>query len=105
MLALSLQLFLDCFNQMNIRPCKKIQGTLSLPGDKSISHRAAMMAAIAEGATRIENYSPGADCASTLSCLEQLGVRIEREENTVSVHGAGKHGLKEFWPGRTLNAR
>src|SRR5262245_5438917 len=79
---------------MIIQAAKKISGTLSLPGDKSISHRAAMMAALANGTTRIENYSPGADCASTLACLQQLGVEIKREGNTVTVHGLGKHGLK-----------
>jgi 3-phosphoshikimate 1-carboxyvinyltransferase len=79
---------------MKIRPVKKIQGTLSLPGDKSISHRAAILAALAEGTTRIENFAPGADCASTLSCLRQLGVEIERDGNTVVVHGVGMNGLK-----------
>lgn len=67
---------------------------MSLPGDKSISHRTAIMAALAEGATSIENFAPGADCASTLSCLKQLGVEIERENSKVIVHGKGKHGLK-----------
>ncbi len=79
---------------MKISPAKKINGTLSLPGDKSISHRAAILAALAEGTTRIENFAPGADCASTLSCLRQLGVRIEREGDTVTIYGVGKHGLK-----------
>jgi 3-phosphoshikimate 1-carboxyvinyltransferase len=79
---------------MIIRPATRVRGDLLLPGDKSISHRAAIMAALAEGATRIENFAPGADCASTLSCLKQLGVAIEREENTVIIHGVGKRGLR-----------
>jgi 3-phosphoshikimate 1-carboxyvinyltransferase len=79
---------------MKIRPAKTIKGTLSLPGDKSISHRAAILAALAEGTTRIENFAPGADCASTLSCLRQLGVEIERDGDTVIVHGVGMNGLK-----------
>ncbi|HEV7644888.1 MAG TPA: 3-phosphoshikimate 1-carboxyvinyltransferase [Pyrinomonadaceae bacterium] len=79
---------------MKISPAKKIHGTLALPGDKSISHRAAILAALAEGATRIENFAPGADCASTLSCLRQLGVGIERDGNIVTIYGVGKHGLK-----------
>jgi 3-phosphoshikimate 1-carboxyvinyltransferase len=79
---------------MKINPAKKIQRTLSLPGDKSISHRAAMMAALAEGVTKIENFAPGADCASTLSCLKQLGVEIDRDGNTVVVYGNGKTGLQ-----------
>jgi len=60
-----------------------------LPGDKSISHRYAMLAAIAEGTTRLENFSTGADCASTLGCLAALGVRLERNENAVVIHGSG----------------
>jgi 3-phosphoshikimate 1-carboxyvinyltransferase len=85
---------------MKISPAKKIQGTVSLPGDKSISHRAAIMAALAEaaeaaeGATKIENFAPGADCASTLSCLKQLGIKIEQDGNTVIVYGRGKSGLQ-----------
>ena len=61
-----------------IRPAKKIVGGLRLPGDKSISHRYALLGAIAEGETSIRNYAPGADCASTLRCLETLGVAISR---------------------------
>ncbi len=65
-----------------------------MPGDKSISHRAAMMAALAEGRSRIKNYSPSADCAATLSCLQQLGVRIERSGHEVMVHGVGFEDLR-----------
>jgi len=57
-----------------IVPARTISGTLSLPGDKSISHRYAMLGAIASGSTRLENFSNGADCASTLECLRTLGV-------------------------------
>ena len=60
-----------------------------MPGDKSISHRYAMLAAVAEGTTRLENFSTGADCASTLSCLTALGVKWERNENAVLIHGVG----------------
>ncbi len=79
---------------MKIQPAKSLHGTLSLPGDKSISHRAAILAALAKGVTRIENFAPGADCASTLSCLRQLGVEIECEGDTVIINGKGKNGLK-----------
>lgn len=72
-----------------IRPARNISGFVRLPGDKSISHRYAMLGAIAEGATRLENYSTGADCASTLSCLASLGVKWERNENSVVIHGLG----------------
>jgi 3-phosphoshikimate 1-carboxyvinyltransferase len=61
-----------------------------LPGDKSISHRYAMLASIAEGTTRLENFSTGADCASTLGCLTALGVKCERNENAVLIHGVGR---------------
>ena len=64
-----------------IRPARNIAGSLRLPGDKSISHRYAMLAAIAEGTTRLENFSTGADCASTLGCREGLGRRSGRNEN------------------------
>jgi len=77
-----------------IRRAKGIRGRINLPGDKSISHRAAMMAAIAEGSSRITNYSSSADCGATLSCLEKLGVRIRRTgENVVVVDGVGSRGL------------
>jgi 3-phosphoshikimate 1-carboxyvinyltransferase len=72
-----------------IRPARNISGTLSLPGDKSISHRYAILAAIADGITRVENFSTGADCASTMNCLRALGVEWERHENALSIHGRG----------------
>src|SRR5258706_1889485 len=66
-----------------------------MPGDKSISHRAAMFAALADGITSIKNFSSSMDCAATLSCLEALGVTIERKDNEVLVNGAGMDGLRE----------
>jgi 3-phosphoshikimate 1-carboxyvinyltransferase len=72
-----------------VRHARNIAGVLRLPGDKSISHRYAMLAAIAEGTTRLENFSTGADCASTLGCLTALGVELERKENAVLIHGRG----------------
>jgi 3-phosphoshikimate 1-carboxyvinyltransferase len=77
-----------------ISPARALRGSVRLPGDKSISHRYAMLAAVAEGSSRIENYSTGADCASTLECLRALGVGIERSGNTVTVDGAGLEGLR-----------
>jgi len=65
-----------------IIPARNIAGGLRLPGDKSISHRYALLGAIAEGQTVIRNYAPGADCASTLQCLRKLGVAISRREAT-----------------------
>ncbi len=72
-----------------VRPARGISGVLQMPGDKSISHRYAMLAAIAEGETRLENFSTGADCASTLHCLRGLGVKWERQGNHVVIHGRG----------------
>ncbi|MEO7539657.1 MAG: 3-phosphoshikimate 1-carboxyvinyltransferase [Pyrinomonadaceae bacterium] len=78
---------------MKVRSAKSINGTISLPGDKSISHRAALIAAIASGETRIENFASSADCHSTLDCLKALGVHIERHATTVLISGVGKMGL------------
>jgi 3-phosphoshikimate 1-carboxyvinyltransferase len=61
-----------------VRPARRIAGRVRVPGDKSISHRYALFAALADGRSTIHGYSPGADCASTLSCLAALGVAIER---------------------------
>jgi 3-phosphoshikimate 1-carboxyvinyltransferase len=72
-----------------IRPARNISGSIRLPGDKSISHRYAMLAAIAEGTSRLENFSTGADCASTLGCLATLGARWERRADAVEVRGLG----------------
>ncbi len=78
---------------MKIQPVKSLNGIICLPGDKSISHRAAILASMAEGETRIENFGTSADCASTLDCLAKLGVRIKREDSTVLIKGVGKNGL------------
>jgi len=67
---------------------------VQFPGDKSISHRYAMLGAIAEGASEIHFFSTSADCQSTLSCLKQLAVKIERKENVVTIQGAGLSGLR-----------
>src|SRR5712692_249136 len=74
---------------MTVRPARNLRGSVTLPGDKSISHRYAMLAGIAEGKTRLENFSTGADCASTLTCLEALGVNWKRNGSTVELDGRG----------------
>jgi 3-phosphoshikimate 1-carboxyvinyltransferase len=79
-------------SQVVVRPAGNVRGGVSLPGDKSISHRYAMLAAIADGPSRLENYSTGADCASTLGCLRSLGVKWERKDgadNVIEVQGSG----------------
>ncbi len=75
-----------------IRPARNVLGSLRLPGDKSISHRYGMLAAFAEGTSRFTNFSTGADCASTLACMESLGAKITRhEDSSVEVTGVAGH--------------
>src|SRR5579884_1902626 len=84
---------ISVFMREQISPARKISGTVELPGDKSISHRYAMLAAIANGASKIANYSTGADCQSTLECVRALGIEVERANGHVIVHGRGREGL------------
>jgi len=79
---------------MKITPARRIRGRVQIPGDKSISHRAAIFAALANGTSRITNFSPSEDCASTLCCLRKLGVSIQSERSSVIVQGAGESGLR-----------
>jgi 3-phosphoshikimate 1-carboxyvinyltransferase len=80
---------------MRIRPARRITGALSLPGDKAISHRAAIVAALARGQSHIENFSTGDDCAATISCLKGLGVSAEMEAGgLLRIEGAGLEGLR-----------
>ncbi len=72
---------------MKIIPARRLNGRLSLPGDKSISHRAAIISALAKGTSRISNFSSSADCAATLSCLERLGVAVEVAGTNVEISG------------------
>jgi len=75
---------------MIIRPARLVSGTISVPGDKSISHRSAIIGAMAGGEVRVQNFLAGEDCLSTLDCLRQLGVKIDRSGTNVTVHGVGK---------------
>lgn len=79
-----------------------VSGTVRLPGDKSISHRYAMLAAVAEGVSTLEHFAASRDCHSTLSCLESLGVELSVSGDTVIIHGRGLRGLKA--PDRMLDA-
>lgn len=74
-------------------PADRLQASIQLPPDKSISHRAAMFAALHNGSSEIYNFSSAADPQSTLACLEQLGVSIKREGNSVTVEGVGREGF------------
>jgi 3-phosphoshikimate 1-carboxyvinyltransferase len=74
---------------------RQLRGVVHVPGDKSISHRAVILNAVAGGPARITNFLPGADCLSTIACVRALGVAVEHEGTEVQVHGAGLHGLRE----------
>ncbi len=79
---------------MNIIKSSGLRGELAIPGDKSISHRAIMFGALADGTTEITNFLQGADCLSTISCFQAMGVDIDNRADRVLIHGAGLHGLK-----------
>jgi 3-phosphoshikimate 1-carboxyvinyltransferase len=81
--------------QQRISPASAITAAITLPGDKSISHRYAMISAIAEGESRMHNYSTGADCHSTLGCVRALGVEVEVDGTEVLIKGRGLDGLRE----------
>src|SRR5262245_51441269 len=86
-----------------VTPARKMSGTIQVPGDKSISHRLAILGAIAEGQTLIDNFASSQDCHSTLSCLRLLGVPIETSEGgRVRLTGRGLRGLAA--PGQILDA-
>src|SRR5277367_4266818 len=77
-------------DSVSIRPARNILGSLRVPGDKSISHRYAMLAALAQGRSRFDNFAPGADSASTLGCVRKLGCMVERDEKgVVTIDGLG----------------
>ena len=78
-----------------ISAAPRLRGALSVPGDKSISHRAVMFNAIAEGKAEITHFLPGADCLSTIACFRAMGVQIEQHADRVVVHGVGLRGLRE----------
>jgi 3-phosphoshikimate 1-carboxyvinyltransferase len=81
--------------QKRISPAARVSGAIALPGDKSISHRYAMISAIAEGPSRIRNYSTGADCHSTLGCVRALGIEVEGGGTEFTIHGRGLDGLRQ----------
>lgn len=78
---------------MEIKKQTNLRGTLTVPGDKSISHRAVMFGSLARGTTRISHFLEGADCLSTISCFRKMGIEIDRNKDEILVHGRGLHGL------------
>ena len=78
--------------RQTVRPAGRLSGLVTLPGDKSISHRYAMISSLAEGPSKITNYSTGADCHSTLGCVQALGIGVEEQGTTVTIHGRGLDG-------------
>lgn len=86
---------------MKIKRIKGLKGRVSIPGDKSISHRSVMLGSIAEGTTEVHNFLQGADCLSSIACFRQMGIDIENNGDIVRIHGRGLHGLKR--PENTLD--
>lgn len=72
-----------------------LKGEVTIPGDKSISHRAVMFGALAEGTTEVTNFLQGADCHSTIDCFRKLGISIENTQECILIHGKGLHGLQK----------
>lgn len=86
---------------MRIKSVKKLQGSVAVPGDKSISHRGIMLGALAEGTTRITNFLQGADCLSTINCFRKMGISIDDKGPEILIQGKGLHGLTA--PSSTLD--
>lgn len=78
------------FNKVN-----SLKGELTVPGDKSISHRAVMLGSLAEGTTEVTNFLNGADCLSSIRCFKQMGIEVSNNNGTVIIKGRGLHGLKK----------
>lgn len=78
---------------MRFTRANALRGTVTVPGDKSISHRAVMFGALAEGTTRVTNFLRGADCLSTIGCFRKMGIRIEENADEILICGQGLHGL------------
>jgi 3-phosphoshikimate 1-carboxyvinyltransferase len=78
---------------MELAGIQGLKGTVSVPGDKSISHRCIMFGSIANGTTEIHNFLKGTDCLATIRCFQSMGINIEETDHTITVHGKGLHGL------------
>ena len=80
---------------MKLKYKHPLKGEVTIPGDKSISHRAVMFGALAKGTTEVTNFLQGADCLSTIDCFRRLGINIENTQDKILVHGKGLHGLRK----------
>lgn len=80
---------------MKFQACKSLKGEISIPGDKSISHRAVMFGALSKGTTEVTNFLQGADCLSTIDCFRLMGIDIENTKERILIHGKGLHGLQK----------
>lgn len=80
---------------MKFSRINRLRGEVTVPGDKSISHRAVMFGALADGTTEVSNFLNGADCLSTIDCFRRLGISIEEQNGRVLIHGKGLHGLSK----------
>ena len=78
---------------MNIKKINPLRGEIEIPGDKSISHRAIMFGSLAKGTTEVTHFLQGADCLSTISCFQKMGISIENTPEKILIHGKGLHGL------------
>lgn len=87
---------------MKFTRAKQIRGEVTIPGDKSISHRAVMFGSLAEGVTEVTGFLRGADCLSTIDCFRRLGISIEDKDERILIHGKGLHGLSA--PAQILDA-
>ncbi|MBC7188794.1 3-phosphoshikimate 1-carboxyvinyltransferase [Candidatus Aerophobetes bacterium] len=80
---------------LKIKPCRFLEGKITLPGDKSISHRAVILSSIARGVSSIKGIQKGKDCFATIECLKKLGARIKEKEDILIIEGEGLFGLRE----------
>ena len=80
---------------MKINRVKSLNGEITIPGDKSISHRSIMFGSIADGITEVHGFLNGADCISSMNCFRQMGIDIDYDGSVVTVHGKGLHGLSK----------
>lgn len=88
--------------EIRVSQSKKIHGQITVPGDKSISHRAVMLGSLSQGVTEVKNFLMGADCLSTIECFRAMGTEFEQiGDSSIVVRGLGLRGLKE--PGDVLD--